>query len=159
MLRVDPALLTQVECTWIEKQHEQWLRFGRIHHEHIVDRRTRIMMFRPGALFAWIEWTSNGHGTIASSIIIAQAVAAGEPYTTHPHIRPGAEILLHIETWPKVEQALQAIDAVENAGIDPCDASPDHWRHVGNRIAAGMPFRSYTQERHKAWLRRKALAI
>lgn len=153
---VDPALLTQVECTWIAKHLEQWVRFGRIAAERIVDRKTRISMFRPGAIFALVEWSSNDHGTLASSISIVEAVVPGEPCTMHPLIRPGGEILLHIEGWPKVAQVLQAIDAVEVSGVEAADASPDHWRHVGNRVAAGLPFRPYTQARHEAWLRRKA---
>jgi hypothetical protein len=49
---------------------------------------------------------------------------------------------------------LAAIDAVDAAGVDPCDASPDHWRRVHNRITAGLQPRPYTMERHCAWLRR-----
>ena len=94
---------------------------------------------------------------VYASINMNAADKPGEPYTTLPFVRPGGEILLHIEGWPKVAQVLQAIDAVEAAGVDPCDASPDHWRHVCNRLSAGMPARAYTAERHAAWLRRKAL--
>ena len=104
-----------------------------------------------------MRWLSNDFGTVHSSIDIVTAVTPGEPYTTLPFVRPGGEILLHIGGWPKVAQVLQAIDAAEAAGVDPCDASPDHWRHVGNRLSAGMPARAYTAERHAAWLRRKAL--
>lgn len=151
------SALTEVEVTWIEKRYEQWIRFGRIAADTIINRRTRVIAFRPGAVFAFVRWTSKDYGTIHSRIDIVTAVALGEAYTTLPFVRPGGEILLHIEGWPKVSQVLQAIDAVEAAGVDPCDASPDHWRHVGNRLNAGMPFRAYTAERHAAWLRRKAL--
>lgn len=154
MTRTDPALLTQVECTWIEGRHEQWVRFGRALSERIVDRRTRIMMFRPGAVFAFVEWRSNEYGTIHSSISIVRSVAGGEAYTTLPSIRPGGEILLHIEGWLKVAKVLEAIDAVEAAGVEPADASPDHWRHVSNRLSAGAAFRPYSLARHQAWLRR-----
>ena len=151
------SALTEVEVTWIEKRYEQWIRFGRIAADTIINRRTRVIAFRPGAVFAFVRWSSNDYGTIHSCIDIVTAVAPVEAYTTLPFVRPGADILLHIEGWPKVAQVLQAIDAVEAAGVDPCDASPDHWRHVGNRLNAGMPFRAYTAERHAAWLRRKAL--
>ena len=134
------SALTEVEVTWIEKRYEQWIRFGRIAADTIINRRTRVIAFRPGAVFAFVRWTSNDYGTIHSCIDIVTAVAPGEAYTTLPFVRPGADI-----------------DAVEAAGLDPCDASPDHWRHVGNRLNAGMPFRAYTAERHAAWLRRKAL--
>jgi len=151
------SALTEVELTWIEKRYEQWIRFGRIATDRIINRRTRIVGFRPGTTFAFVRWLSNDFGTVHSSIDIVTAVAPGEPYTTLPFVRPGGEILLHIEGWPKVAQVLQAIDAVEATGVDPCDAPPDHWRHVGNRLSAGMPVRAYTAERHAAWLRRKAL--
>jgi len=149
--------LTEVELTWIEKRYEHWIRFGRVAAERVISRSTRIAAFRPGVTFAFVRWMSNDYGTIQSSIAIVTAVAPGEPYTTYPFIRPGGELLLHIEGWPKVAQVLEAIDAVDATGVDPCDASPDHWRHVGNRIAAGLPFRPYSAERHAAWLRRKAV--
>lgn len=151
------SALTEVELTWIEKCTEQWIRFGRIATDRIVNRSTRIVGFRPGATFAFVCWSSNGFGTVHSSIDIVTAIAPGEPYTTLPFVRPGGEILLHVKGWPKVAQVLEAIDAVEAAGVDPCDASPDHWRHVCNRLIAGLPIRAYTAERHAAWLRRKAL--
>ena len=151
------SALTEVELTWIEKRYEQWIRFGRMATDRIINRRTRIVGFRPGTTFGFVRWLSNDFGTVHSSIDIVTAVTPGEPYTTLPFVRPGGEILLHIEGWPKVAQVLQAIDAVEAAGVDPCDASPDHWRHVCNRLSAGMPARAYTAERHAAWLRRKAL--
>ena len=67
------------------------------------------------------------------------------------------EILLRLSGWPKVERVLQAIDAVEQLGIDPADACPDHWRHVQNRLASGDAPRPYTRERHCAWLLRRRI--
>jgi len=148
---------TEVELTWIEGRLEQWIRFGRNASERILSRSTKVVAFRPGATFAFVRWTSNDYGTVHSSIAIATAVAAHAPYATLPFVRPGADLLLRIDGWPKVQQVLLAIDAVEATGIDPCDAAPDHWRHVGNRLAAGMPFRPYGPDRHAAWLRRRAI--
>jgi len=148
---------TEVELTWIEGRHEQWIRFGRVAAERILSRRTRLVCFRPGAVFAFVRWTSNDFGTIHSNIAIAMAVAPGEPHSTLPFVRPGAEILARIDGWPKVQKALEAIDGIEAAGIEACDAAPDHWRHIGSRIAAGLPFRPYSTERHTAWLRRRAV--
>jgi len=149
--------LTHVELTWIEKRIEHWIRFGRVAREQIVDRRRRVVSFRPGAVFAFVRWASNDYGTINSRIDIVRAVAAGEPFTTLPFVRPGGDILLKIEGWPKVSQVLAAIDATEAAGVDACDAAPDHWRHVANRIAAGQQPRPYTLERHRAWLKRREI--
>jgi len=149
--------LTEVELTWIEKKLEHWIRFGRIAQDRILTRRTRVVGFRPGAIFAVVRWTANDYGTITSRIDVVRAVSPGEPYTTLPFVRPGGDILLHIESWPKVSQVLAAIDAVEAVGVDPCDAAADHWRHVHTRIAAGHQPRPYTMERHRAWLRRKEI--
>ncbi|HET6523155.1 DUF2840 domain-containing protein [Sphingopyxis sp.] len=151
------AAFTEVELTWIEGRHEQWIRFGRIAAERILSSATRVAAFRPGAVFAYVRWTSNDFGTIHSTIALAVAVAPGEPCAKLPFIRPGADILALIDGWPNVQKMLEAIDAVEAIGIDACDAAPDHWRHVGSRIVAGLPFRPYSSDRHLAWLRRRAV--
>jgi hypothetical protein len=149
--------LTEVELIWIEGRLEHWTRFGRVAAERIVSRKTRIVSFRPGAVFALVRWTSNDYGTIHSRIDIMRAVMPDEGYTTAPFVRPGGELYLSIQSWPKVRAVLAAIDAVEAADIDPCDAAPDHWRHVHNRLVAGQAPRLYTAERHAAWLKRKAI--
>lgn len=153
------SALTEVQLTWIAGRLEHWLRFGRVAAERIEGPQTRVAAFRPGATFAFVRWSANDYGTIASSIAIGTAVLPGAAYTTLPFVRPGAEILLRIDGWPKVAQVLAAIDAVEAVGIDACDAAPDHWRHVGSRLAAGLSFRPYGADRHAAWLRRKAIEL
>jgi Protein of unknown function (DUF2840) len=152
-----PDNMTHVQLTWIEKRIEHWIRFGRIAKDEIVDRRRRIVSFRPGAVFAFVRWAANDYGTVSSRIDVVRAVSAGEPFTTLQWVRPGGDILLTIEGWPKVSQVLGHIDAVDSAGVDPCDAAPDHWRHVHNRIAAGHQPRAYTMERHRAWLKRREI--
>ncbi|HOT82394.1 MAG TPA: DUF2840 domain-containing protein [Candidatus Defluviicoccus seviourii] len=148
---------THVELTWIEKKTEYWIRFGRETHEQILDRRRRVLSFAPNSIFAFVRWAANEHGTIISRIDIVRAVAPGEPRQTLPFVRPGGEILLKIEGWPKVENVLRHIDAIEALGIDPCDAAPDHWRHVGHRMHAGFAPRPYTIDRHQAWIRRRGI--
>ena len=149
--------IAQIELTWIEQRIEHWIRFGREAGGHILDRRRRVVRFRPGTIFAFVRWSANDYGTIFSRIDIVRVVAPGEPYTTLPFVRPGAESLLRVEGWPKVAQVLEAIDAVEALDLDPGDAAPDHWRHVHNRIAAGQRPRAYTIERHRAWQGRRGL--
>ena len=153
--KLNPDGLTHVELTWIEKRIEHWIRFGRIAKDQIIDRRRRIVSFRPGAIFAFVRWSANDYGTIRSRIDVVRAVGANEPFTTLPFVRPGGEILLSVQGWPKVSNVLAAIDTTDGAGVDPCDAAPDHWRHVHNRIAAGQEPRAYTLERHRAWLKRR----
>lgn len=146
--------LTHVELTWVEKKIENWIRFGSHAHEQILDRRRRTLSFRSGAVFAFVRWASNDFGTIISRIDIVRAVARGEAYQTLPFVRPGGEILLKIEGWPKVEDVLRHVDAIEAIGIDADAVSPDHWRHVHNRMTAGHQPRAYTAEQHRAFLLR-----
>lgn len=152
-----PDSLTHVELTHFEKKIESWIKFGREAHETILDSRRRVLSFRPGSVFAFVRWASNDYGTIISRIDIVRAVEPGESYQTLPFVRPGGDILLKIEGWPKVEQVLRHIDAVEAADIDACEVAPDHWRHVGNRIGAGHEPRPYTADRHQAWLKRREI--
>ena len=48
-------------------------------------------------------------------------------------------------------------DAIEAASIDPVEVAPDHWRHVHNRLTAGLEPHAYTPERHAAWLGRQRI--
>ncbi|YBV94020.1 DUF2840 domain-containing protein (plasmid) [Phyllobacteriaceae bacterium JZ32] len=147
--------MTQVELTWVEKKIEFWIRFGREAHLEILDRRRRVVSFGPNSIFAFVRWAANDFGTVMSRIDIVRALEPGEAYQTLPFVRPGGEILLKVEGWPKVEAVLHHIDAVERAGIDACDVAPDHWRHVAHRMQAGEAPRAYTVERHQAWLKRR----
>ena len=146
--------MTHVELTWIEKKIEYWIRFGHEGHEQVLDRRRRVVSFRPNTVFAFVRWAGNDFGTIISRIDIVRAIEPGEPHQTLPFVRPGGEILLKIEGWPKVEDVLRHVDAIEAIGIDADAVSPDHWRHVHNRMAAGHQPRAYTPEQHRAFLLR-----
>ena len=152
-----PKNLTDVDCIWIKGVQENWIRFGNAVSDRILDRKRRVMSFAPGSIFAFIRWQSNDYGTIHSSIMIVRATRSGEAFSTTPHIHPGGEILLTIRGWPKVQQVLQCIDAVEALDVDAALVAPDYWRHVHNRICVGEVPRSYTLARHKAYLDRLRL--
>lgn len=107
--------LTHVELVFIAKRIENWIRFGRVAQEQILDRQHRQVSFILGSVFAFVRWASNDFGTVVSRIDIVRAVASGEPYSTVPYVRPGGEILLRLSGWPKVERVLQAVDA----GVGP----------------------------------------
>jgi hypothetical protein len=149
---------TYVELIFMQGQLERWIRFGRWAEERQLDRRRRLVAFEPGAVFAMVRWQAGEHGTALSRIDILRAVREGEAFTTVPFVAPGGELLLHIQGWSKVEVVLEAIDAVERLGIEPRDAAPEHWRHVHNRLSAGLAPRAYDLRRHRAWLRRREVA-
>lgn len=151
--------LTHVELTWIEKRIENWIRFGQEVRDEVLDRRRRVLSYRPGSVFAFVRWAAGDFGTISSRIDIVRTVEPNEPYQTLPFVQPGGDILLKIEGWPRVEQVLQAIDAIERLGIDPESISPDHWRHVHNRLTAGHEPRAYTRDHHRAFLLRRRAAL
>lgn len=154
--RTQPAdTFTQVELTHIEKRLENWIRFGREARERVIDRSRRVFFYRPGSVFAFVRWASNDFGTITSRIDIVRAVVPGEPFQTLSFVRPGGDILLRIEGWPKVERVLQHIDSIEVIGIDATEVSPDHWRHVHNRLTVGHEPRAYTVDQHQAFLLRR----
>jgi len=137
-LAVNPAdPLTHVELTWVEKKIEHWILVGKHVEEKILDRRRRLVSFRSGSIFAFVRWASNDLRTIVSRIDIVRAVASTEPYQTLPFVRPGGEILLSIDGWPKVARVPQMVDSVEVIGIDPADVASDHWRHVHSRLIVG----------------------
>ncbi len=150
--------ITEVELTHIPGQIERWLRFGNPVRDRIVDRRRRILEFAPNQIFAFVRWVSNDHGTVLSRIDIARTVEAGEPSTTVPFVRPGADILLRVSGWPKVEAVLAAIDAAEKttAATDVC---PDHWRHVHQRLTVSEPSRAYSRGQHRAWVLRRRVGL
>jgi len=149
--------MTEVELIWVEGEIQHWIRFGDDRDLRILDRRRRIVGFLPGAVFAFVRWQANAYGTVVSKLDILRAVEPGMPVSTIPGINPGGELQLHLSGWPKVERALRAIDAVESLGIDPEDVAPDHWRHLHNRLTAGLKPRAYSKDRHHAWLKRREI--
>jgi Protein of unknown function (DUF2840) len=146
--------LTMVEVVFYRDRIERWLRFGRDVGERILDRRRRLLLFAPDAVFAFVRWEGNDHGTVLSRIDILRACRASEAMSTVPGIVPGGEILLRLSGWPRVKRVFDLIAAIEGSGIDPVEVAPDYWRHVHNRIAAGQQPRLYQPDQHEAWRRR-----
>ncbi len=149
--------LTHVELVWIKKRIENYIRFGPVVAKQTIDRSRRIVSFAPGSVFAFVRWTANDFGTIASRIDIARSVSRGKRCSTLAYLRPGADILLTAKGWPNVEKVLQVIDKVEALGIDAADVAPEYWRHVHSRLAIRDTPRPYTRQRHEAWLLRRRI--
>lgn len=150
--------LTHVTLVWRKGVCEDWLRFGKPVAERIIDRTTSIESYAPGQVFALVRWASNDYGTRRSALMIVRAVGHGEACSTLPQVAPGGDILLSVHGWPRVRTAFGLIDAIEKSGFDPCDIAPDHWRHIHNRLSAGMPPRPYDQRRHRAWCLRRRMS-
>lgn len=148
---------TQVELLWLEGRIERWIRFGRTTGERLIDRRRRVVAFAPGAVFALVHWRAGEYGTVESRIRILRAVAPRSAFVTVPFVAPGAELLLDIAGWAKVQIVLGAIDAAEGLGVRAEDVAPDHWRHVHARVLVGLTPRAYDLPRHRAWLLRRRL--
>ena len=60
--------LTHVDVLWFKKRIENWIRFGRIAKEKVIDRNRRSVSFAPGSIFAFVRWASNDYGTIGSGL-------------------------------------------------------------------------------------------
>jgi hypothetical protein len=89
--------LTHVDLTWLKKRIENWIRFGRIAEEHVIDLERRVVSFAPGSVFAFVRWASNDYGTVVSRIDILRAVGPGERYSTVPFVRPAGRASC---VWP-----------------------------------------------------------
>ncbi len=153
MTRPEPE--TAVDLVWWRDQAQAWIRFGQPTREVLHDRRRRTLVFAPGAVFALVRWAGNDYGTTRSELDILRAIEPGDAYVTRPLVRPGAELLASAVGWVGVRRVLNVIDNVEAQGVSPALAAPDYWRHVHNRLAAGLQARSYDLGRHRAWLLRR----
>lgn len=149
---------TEVELYWDEGRLERWIRFGRSVADQVLDRRRRLVYFVPGSIFAFVRWQANDFGTILSRIDILRALEPHEACTSIGLVRPGGEILLRQVSWAKVQQVLNQIETIERLGLDPKDICPDHWRHVHNRVSAGLEPRLYDIAAHARWLKRSRVA-
>lgn len=141
----------QVDLIWWRSRIEEWLRFGQPLDEVLHDRRRRTLLFAPGAVLARVRWTGGDYGTTASALEILRAPKPGQAYVTLPGIQPGAEPLVLLSGWTRVQRGLATIDAIEAAGFAPHAIAPDHWRHVHNRLVAGLAPRPYDARRDRAW--------
>jgi hypothetical protein len=150
--------LTTVELLWLKERIENRIRFGRPVAERVIDHHRRILSFAPGSMFAFVRWTSGDFGTVLSRIDILNAASPGQRCSSVPYVSPGGGILLRLSGWPKVERALQFIDAVEALGIDPADAAPDYWHHVHNRLSVDETPRYYTRTWHQTWLNHRRVS-
>ena len=148
----------EVDLTWIPGKIEHRVMFGRSLSEHASDTHRRTATFAPGTIFAVMRWASSDLGLTVVRLEIMRAAKPGGGATRLPFVRPAVDILLRVSGWADVQRAVHIIDAIKAAGIDPADAAPDYWQHVGNRLAAGERPSPYTRTRHLAWCLRRRIA-
>jgi hypothetical protein len=108
-------------------------------------------------VFALVRWEAGDYGTMRSQLDILVAMPSGAPVSTRPGVRPGAQVLAALHGWTRVQRALAVIDAAEASGVPGHRIAPDYWRHVHNRLSAGLVPHAYDRQRHRAWLLRRRL--
>jgi hypothetical protein len=148
----------QIDLTWIPGKIEHRVMFGRSVSERATDSHRRTATFAQGMIFAVMRWASSDLGLTVVRLEILRAAKPGSVATRIPFVRPAVDILLRVSGWADVQRVVHIIDAIKAAGIDPADAAPDYWQHVGNRLAAGERPSPYTRTRHLAWRLRRRIA-
>lgn len=147
----------RVSLAYVEHRVNLYLRFGQPVREVVLDRWRRVAMFAPGAICCRIKWIGNDYGTALWQLMVLQAPMPFDDMQRVGGITPGARILLRADGEDRVKAVLAAIDAIDQAGIEPCAVAPIYWRMLGNRLAARRSLPVYTAERHAAHLARGAL--
>ena len=135
--------LTRVTVLFLVDRVNDRVRFGTPSAERIIDRRARIELYAPGAVFGYAQWRADCYGTQLWRLWVLQAAAPGERAETVPGIAPAAHIWLSAAGMARVTRALALIDAIEAGGLDPAALPESYWRAVHNRIAAGLEPRVY----------------
>lgn len=144
--------LTAVEVAFYPEFLNHWLRFGAPDLQQGLDRRRSLALFRPGRVFGYLRWRANEYGTQVWRITVVRTAMPSRFLSRVEGVSPGGEVLLLANGKAKVKRALSQIDGLEAAGFDPADVSPAYYRHVHNRITAGLPGRAYSEAQHQAYL-------
>ena len=148
MSPVTPRGLTRVTILFLPERVNDRVRFGAPAAERIIDRRCRIDLFEPGAVFGYVQWRANRYGTEHWRLWVLQAARAGERAETVPGVAPAAHIWLSAGGVGRVTRALALIDAIEAQALDPASLPESYWRTAHNRIAAGLEPRVYAPVDH-----------
>lgn len=135
--------LTRVTVLFLADRLNDRVRFGVPAAERIIDRRARIELYAPGAVFGYVQWRADRYGTQLWRLWVLQAAKPGERAETVPGVAPAAHIWLSAAGMARVTRALALIDAIESQGLDPATLPESYWRTVHNRLAAGLEPRVY----------------
>ena len=135
--------LTRATVLFLDSKVNDRVRFGRPTAERIIDRRCRVELFAPGAVFGYVQWRANRFGTELWRFWVLRAGQPGARLSTVPGIAPGADILVSVAGVTRVTRALELIDAIEASSTDPVDVPESYWRMSQNRLASGLACRIY----------------
>ena len=135
--------LTRATVLFLDGKVNDRVRFGRPMAERITDRRCRVELFAPGALFGYVQWRANAFGTELWRLWVLRAGEPDARLSTVPGIAPGADILVSVAGAARVSRMLELIDAIEATGTDPADVPESYWRMSQNRLSSGMACRVY----------------
>ena len=149
--------LTRVTVLFLADRVNDRVRFGTPSAERIIDRRARIELYAPGAVFGYVQWRADRHGTQLWRLWVLQAATPGERAETVPGIAPAAHIWLSAAGMARVTRALALIDAIEASRLDPVALPESYWRAVHNRIAAGLEPRVYAPSEQEERQARRGL--
>jgi len=141
-----------VEIAFFPEFLNNWLRFDAPAAQLKLDRRRSIAFFRRAQVFGYVRWQANEYGRQTWRFFIVRTRGPHTQLSCIAGIQPGAELLLSTAGRTKVKRALQQIETLETNGFPPADVSPNHYRHVHNRIATRQAIRPYTAEQHIAYL-------
>lgn len=148
MSPLPPRGLTRVTVLFLADRVNDRVRFGTPAASRIIDRRCRIDLFEPGAVFGYVQWRADRYGTEQWRLWVLQAAAPGERAETVPGVAPAAHIWLSAGGVARVIRALALIDAIEAEALDPDSLPESYWRTAHNRIAAGLEPRVYSAQEH-----------
>ena len=140
--------LTRVAILFLPGQANDRVRFGAPVSEAQIDRRRAVAHFEPGALFGYVQWRANGFGTELWRAYVLRAGSPGERLFSVPGVTPGADILVSTSGGARANRLLALVDAMEAADVAPHDAPESYWRVVQNRLASGLPLRTYAPAEH-----------
>jgi hypothetical protein len=149
--------LTRVTVLFVADKVNDRVRFGTPFAERIIDRRCRVDLFAPGAVFGYVQWRANRYGTEHWRLWVLRAAAIGERAETVPGVMPGAHIWLSASGVAQVTRALALIDVIEAEDVAPASLPEGYWRTAHNRIAAGLELRVYSASEHAERLARSGL--
>ncbi len=143
---------TRVDIAFYPEHLNWWLRFGTPDEQQDLDRRRSLALFKPGRVLGYVRWRANEYGTQEWRFTVVQTAAPPRFLSRIEGVQPGGDVLLLASGNTKVKRALLQIDALEGAGFEPADVSPDYYRHMHNRITVGRPVRTYSDNQHQAHL-------